>query len=419
MIFIILDFDSPVFTYCQDGESLTVDCSLDNQPDDNCEVTVQDDIDSVASLWYNDTSTGSCGVNRLWSTQDSAGNIATFDQTIQYVTSTDIRILKQPVSTSISCGSLKSLTEVFKEMFKIEHPCGLPVAISYADDKIEQCATTLQRTWSITDDCGKSESVLQFLQIREAKEPLEPQDGQINTGLSIYLRWQDPADTMHTDLYFWEKTSSRPSIPIVTNHDGEYLVQNLEPGTQYFWQLVFHYSNNETYLSPIWAFETRRFVDLIVQDIETPLTAFTGQECTVRWTVVNVGTIDTQYTRWWDRVYLSWDDEFSNARTTRVAMVTQINILYPADGYSSEATFTLDERTTGNAYIFIHTNALKSTKEYNTTNNLVISEATIDVRLTPPPDLQVLSLVVLGNRFFSGKYLIYTVPRFFPLILQR
>jgi len=54
-------------------------------------------------LWYNDTRTdGCCGVNILWSTQDSAGNIANFDQTIQYVTNTDIGILEQPVSTSIS-----------------------------------------------------------------------------------------------------------------------------------------------------------------------------------------------------------------------------------------------------------------------------------------------------------------------------
>ena len=386
---------------------MTVDCSLGNQPEFNCEVTVRDDIDSAPSLWYNDTSTGSCGVNRRWSTRDNAGNIATFDQTIQYVTNTDIGILEQPVSTSISCGSLESLTEVFKEMFKIEHPCGLPVAISYQDEEIEQCATTLQRTWSITDDCGNSKSVLQFLQIREAKEPLEPVDGQINTGLSLYLRWQVPDATVKTDLYFWGKTSSRPIIPKVATNYGGYSIQNLDPGTQYFWQLVFHYTNNETYLSPIWAFETRRFPDLIVQDIETPLTAFTGQECTVRWTVVNVGTIDTKYTRWWDRVYLSWDDEFSFDTATRVATVNQINILYPADGYSYEATFTLDERTTGNAYIFIHTNALKSTKEYNTTNNLVISEATIDVRLTPPPDLQILSLVVLGNKFFSGSYFIY------------
>ncbi|XP_053382669.1 uncharacterized protein LOC128549620 [Mercenaria mercenaria] len=86
-----------------------------------------------------------------------------------------------------------------------------------------------------------------------------------------------------------------------------------------------------------------------------------------------------------------------------VARVTQQNILNPADGYSSSASFTFDERLTGNAYIFVYTDIGGYIVENNTTNNVLRSSSSIEVKLTPPPDLEVTSIRYPGPRVYSGS----------------
>jgi hypothetical protein len=124
----------------------------------------------------------------------------------------------------------------------------------------------------------------------------------------------------------------------------------------------------------------------------------------VQWTVMNKGRLTLLYTHWTDGIYLSWDNKFQNAKL--VASVRHTNILYPNDGYSSSAIFTLDEKTTGNAYIFVYTDMYMTITEHNKSNNVMRSLSTITVKLTPPPDLQVTSLHFPGARVFSGNILI-------------
>lgn len=365
-------------------------------------MSVSDDFDPSPRLSFEDTRSGKCQITRNWKAEDFAGNIATFEQTIDYITSKDIEITEHPQAISVSCGSLKEMTDVLVSMFKYKERCGLPVEIAYTDNLPEQCGIIVQRTWTLTDGCNKNTSLVQYIQIRDSLKPVSPQDGQINTDLNTKLSWNVPDAAESTDVYLWMKGNARTETPIIATNNYNFNAENLFPGTIYFWQIVFHYANNETQLSPIWAFETRHFVDLAVNDIQTPPTAFTGQSFEVHWTVLNIGSVDTSDIHWYDAVYISWDGTFTNSR--RVALVRQRNILYPNDGYSSVAKVPLNEKETGNAYIFVRTNVYGyPVNEHNTTNNIMRGVSAVDVQLTPPPDLQILSVVVTGNRFFSGK----------------
>ncbi|XP_052774203.1 uncharacterized protein LOC128212867 isoform X2 [Mya arenaria] len=396
------DFGKPTITICDKGQSFTMECNSDTKPETICNATASDNMDPLPQLSYTDTSTGSCGITRTWTVIDFAGNTRTYNQHITFTTNKTISVFEYPQTMSVSCGSLSNLTDALSSMFKIYHPCGLDVNITYQDDSVEKCGITIKRTWTIRDGCGNMETVAQYLRIREANTPLAPLDGQIGTELDIVLRWQDPDASREFDIYFWKRRADRPAFPFARTTDNHFKVEtSLEPGTQYLWQLVFYYTDNNTYISPVWVFETRHYADLMLDSIETPPTAFSGQTCEIKWTVLNVGTIDTPYVYWYDGVYLSFNDNILGAK--RVASVLQRNILYRNDGYSSTATFTLDEREIGNAYIFVKTDTSSSIAELNTTNNLMRSLSTIDVQLTPPPDLQVISIFVSGSRFYSGS----------------
>lgn len=71
------DFIHPEIQLCDQGQSITVDCKKDFLPETVCNVSVSDNMDKAPSLSYQDTSTGSCGFTRTWSSKDLVSNAQT------------------------------------------------------------------------------------------------------------------------------------------------------------------------------------------------------------------------------------------------------------------------------------------------------------------------------------------------------
>lgn len=74
----------------------------------------------------------------------------------------------------------------------------------------------------------------------------------------------------------------------------------------------------------------------------------------------------------------------------------------PNDGYFITTSWTLPEDLFGTFYVFVETDSLNRVDDIDRSNNMVRSDDTIEVRLTPPPDLQVTSVIVPSTSF-SGE----------------
>jgi hypothetical protein len=365
-------------------------------------VTVTDNLDITPNLVYTDNPADFCGIIRTWKTQDVAGNVGIYNQSIRVFNDKRISILRVPGPMSIACGALDNMTSVITSLFKVEHPCNIGIHFSYVDDRlVDSCDVRFNRTWTIYDNCGNTEQFIQLLQIQQAKSPLSPKDGETAVNLNTYLQWESSSFNIKYEVYLWIRGFLRPENATQVSYNSHIKVESLQPATRYQWQIVYHFPNENTYYSPIWVFETVKFADLVVRQIIIPRSAFTGQTCQVKWTVENIGNITTETSYWTDAVYLSWDTAFNNAQ--QVAQVSHQGVLYVNDGYSVIATFTLEEKKWGRAYITVHTDIWNQVAEYNKTNNgMTNTSSSVDVQRSPSPNL-LASLIRLSDyTAFSG-----------------
>ncbi|XP_052818073.1 uncharacterized protein LOC128244098 [Mya arenaria] len=308
----------------------------------------------------------------------------------------------------VACGAVANLTQILSSMFVIEHPCNLTVSTTYVDNSSDICDSVVNRTWTLKDECNNQMNLSQLLYIRQAKKPIHPFDGYTGTNLDTELRWQGSSSAVRYEVYIWKRKASKPDMPLQITSLTHTHVYSLEPDSVYTWFVIFIYKTNETYIGPIWQFRTKSFPDLGVLEIKVPPTCYTDKLCSVDWKVQNTGPI-TLYSSWYDAVYVSWDSNFEDSKL--VASVHQRNILFKDDIYEANTQIQLDESTTGTMYIFIYTNDRRSFDEHAWDNNLMRSSTSINVELTPPPDLQVTDMSTSDTYVYSGKriFLLWTV----------
>jgi len=88
-----------------------------------------------------------------------------------------------------------------------------------------------------------------------------PEDDEINVLISTDLDWADAARAINYNLYFWNASETKPSIPTASNLTiSEYDIPGLLPYvTTYNWQVISKntYGNTE---GSIWSFTTQAFV---------------------------------------------------------------------------------------------------------------------------------------------------------------
>ena len=318
--------------------TVTVTCGQDYSPNTTGMPTVTDNLDTSPVVMFGDEASGECGIIRVWNATDDAGNSAYTSQEIMF-TSPQPANVQFPVDAIVPCGDLVQETKgLMLPAIKVVHPCGLPVNISYADpSESDRCGVTFTRHWSVTDDCGGHVTHSQQIRILDLQIPDTPQNGQKNIDLQYTLRWPVYPGSVSYHVFIWNAEERRPSHPTAISTDPYYSIPTpLRPGTQFLWQIEYILSTNETLPSPQWGFETRKFPDLTVETITVPPIGYSGQSFEVRWTVRNIGNLTTQASTWYDAVYISFREDFRQAR--RVAIVQQRNILFPDDGYTGDTT---------------------------------------------------------------------------------
>ncbi|MEJ6486264.1 Calx-beta domain-containing protein [Nostoc punctiforme UO1] len=143
------------------------------------------------------------------------------------------------------------------------------------------------------------------------------------------------------------------------------------------------------------------YANLKVASVTAPTTAFSSQETVVKWVVTNTGNGNTNTPLWYDRVWLSLDQNFdsSDIYLGQAANPSYLNV---GESYSNQLTVTLPTGVDSNYYFLVKTDATNQVWEFDKEGDNFNFGNPTDVDLTPPPDLQVTS-VNASSPIFSGQ----------------
>src|SRR5690606_5950028 len=173
--------------------------------------------------------------------------------------------------------------------------------------------------------------------------------------LPLALSWTPSFNASSYDIYIWLDSLARPATPFVANVDQiSYLVKaGLSYGAVYNWQVVSKNSCHQT-PGPVQQFSLRELPDLVVDKVETPKTAFSGQMIDIAWEVSNQGFGDTDLKKTWvDAAYLSADETLDPGLDTYLGGVVNLTALNAGEGYRNTASFRLPKGIAGERYVII------------------------------------------------------------------
>jgi hypothetical protein len=221
-----------------------------------------------------------------------------------------------------------------------------------------------------------------------------PADSSKNLDLPVKLSWESTNGAAFYKVTVWSAKDSAKTL--IKNVDGIsfYLTNtDLEYGKSYRWKVESSsgciYNPGKTQL-----FTIRKLPDLIVNNIQTPISVYSGQTTEVTMEVKNIGAGNTLDKIWEDATFLSIDSSFMPIST-----VYQNSIAYLDSGQSYQATykFAVRENILGDFYVFGSTDVSTQTEygtvlEQNEKNNTTRGKKPIWVKLKPPPDLQITSI---------------------------
>ena len=351
-LFNCLDQTPPTISTVND---VTVSCGDDLSPSVTGTPIVSDNVDSDVQLSFVDQPSISCMLRRVWTAVDTAGNDASYVQTITF-TNPMPPIILAPNSVAIPCGSIETaIQDVGRATLSVTHPCGRPLTTTFTDSStVTACGFNFTRTWTIQDDCGSRSTFQQTIRVLHQQFPDSPSNGQLNVRLDEPLLWpQYPGATTYR-VYVWIFESERPQEPTSIVQRRRYTTPtNYPQATRLLWQIEYVIQDlNMTIPSPIWGFQTQSLPNLAATTVEVPSFAFSGQQFDVSWTVTNLGNLGiTTTTYWYDSLYIGPTNDFSLSR--RVQRVFQRRFIDPQDGYVSEATIDLFPSEVGTIYVFI------------------------------------------------------------------
>jgi subtilase family serine protease len=231
-----------------------------------------------------------------------------------------------------------------------------------------------------------------------------PADGTIDLNIPVSFSWSPGTNATSYDLYIWVQNSSPPVNPTVTGISViNYTFYGLLAyGTTYDWKII---SKNQCYQTtgPTQAFSVRHLPDLRVDTVINPSNAYSGQSISVSWKVKNYGLGNTLTQQWQDKVYLSADNILQTNIDYYLGSIQNLSYLNPDQSYLQTATFGIPQELVGNYYVIVYTDYYNSCTETNNDNNTGSSVNATNILLTPPPDLQVTSIIVSPMTVFSGQ----------------
>lgn len=266
-------------------------------------------------------------------------------------------------------------------------------------------ATTTTYTVTVSDGIN-TKSASKTIEINGNPPPsavlgLLPTNSSINLTKPFNFSWQPSLFATSYDIYLWKSTDPVPTSPWKTISQINYIYNyDLLFGTTYNWKVVAKNSCYQT-VSPVQTFTTRFLPDLLVTNVQVPTSAYSGQNFTLTWTVKNQGSGNSTAQQWYDRVYLSTDATLETAVDLYLGQVANLSYLDVNQSYVQSESFVLPQGISGNYYLFVHTDGGNHLLEEIESNNIESNASPMLVTLTPPPDLQV-SSIITPNNTFSG-----------------
>ncbi len=226
-----------------------------------------------------------------------------------------------------------------------------------------------------------------------------PPDSSMIPQPSLTFSWQPAQNASLYDLYIWESTGIPPTQPSVSDISSiQYTYSSLNFATEYKWKVVAKNPCFETE-SQVQIFEIADLPDLIITDIQVPANPSTGQNVQISWTTFNQGNNSTMNKSWYDAIYLSVDDQLDVNVDVYLGSFQNLTSLPPNTGYTQAKTVTLPEDMFNELYVIVNSDHYSKIYETNEDNNF--SAHSINVSLTPPPDL-VVNDIIIPSTAFSG-----------------
>ncbi len=143
-------------------------------------------------------------------------------------------------------------------------------------------------------------------------------------------------------------------------------------------------------------------IDLAVTSFTIPDSGISGQTVNLHWTVKNIGAGKTITDRWDDFLYLTTDTILNTDTDILVDQVTHDGTLDPGSNYSRDIPEIIPPNISGHYRWFIVTDANGVSGDTAMGNNVRISSKSMTIKLLPPPDLTVTS-IVLDDSIFAGQ----------------
>ncbi|MFH1110426.1 MAG: choice-of-anchor C family protein [Planctomycetota bacterium] len=167
-------------------------------------------------------------------------------------------------------------------------------------------------------------------------------------------------------------------------------------------------ADNCTIAGPIWV-GVVPCADLVPSNVEAPDRAAAGSMMAVDWIVTNVGEGCTDAPFWFDRVYLSRDQNLNEGTDKRLYPdIENLSYLDADEWYSQDGA---DVKVPGDAdgyyYVIVKTDAMDDLAECREDNNIAIS-ASVYIDPRPLPDLIVLDVDVAPASPWSGEQITVT-----------
>ncbi len=220
-----------------------------------------------------------------------------------------------------------------------------------------------------------------------------PADSSINLDIPLSLSWSPATGATMYDVYIWpDSVSTRPSSPYASNITQISISINsgLGYGHTYKWQVV---SKNPVCSQDgdVQIFTMRNLPDLQIQSISAPVSAFSGNSVSLSWVTKNIGLGTTGSGQWYELVYLS-SDKIYDGSDLYVSGVLNTASLGAGQSYSNGTTVNIPNGYSGKYYFLVRTNPYSGILESDMGNNIRSDSAGTNITLTPPPDLQVVSI---------------------------
>ncbi len=254
---------------------------------------------------------------------------------------------------------------------------------------------------------------------------MQPATGAINQQFPLRLSWVPANNTTLYDLYIWDADNPQPVTPFAANLENfNYTLPNgsLPYNNNYKWKVVAKNPCSQA-AGPIQEFAIIPLPDLVISDLQYPLTATSGQTITVSWKVTNIGPGPTLVDQYWsDAIFfavntnpkpnfggVAWNpNDFNNLvndnRPLLAGSKTNPSALGVGESYTNTVQFTLPLHYSFPMYVYGITNYRKNATllQNSHLNDTLLGASQINVTLLPTPDLRVDS-VFAPLTTFSGS----------------